>query len=273
MSWWQAILLGLVQGLTEFLPVSSSGHLMVFKELLGVDADGFLDFTVTVHFATVLSTLVVFWSVIWNLLKGLLKFRYNDETDYICKLIVSMIPVGIVGVFFKDQVEALFGDSLIPVAIGLCITAALLFFSDHFNLFQRFAKTPKPYRNGISFWQAFTVGIGQAFAVAPGISRSGTTIATGLMAGVDRSRMAQFSFLMVLAPIIGEQSLDLLKVATGHASFGDGVGPVALLLGFVAAFAAGLFACRAMIALVKKARLSWFSLYCLAVALLLFILS
>jgi len=273
MSWWQAILLGLVQGLTEFLPVSSSGHLMIFKELLGVDAEGFLDFTVTVHFATVLSTLVVFWSVIWNLLKGLLKFRYNDETDYICKLIVSMIPVGIVGVFFKDQVEALFGDSLIPVAIGLCITAALLFFSDHFNLFQRFAKAPKPYRNGISFWQAFTVGIGQAFAVAPGISRSGTTIATGLMAGVDRSRMAQFSFLMVLAPIIGEQGLDLLKVATGHASFGDGVGPVALLLGFVAAFAAGLFACRAMIALVKKARLSWFSLYCLAVALLLFILS
>ena len=274
MNWWQAFLLGLVQGLTEFLPVSSSGHLMIFRELLGVDAEGFLDFTVTVHFATVLSTLVVFWGVIWKLLRGLFRFRYNDETDYFCKLVVSMIPVGIVGVFFKDQVEALFGDTLIPVAVGLCITAALLFFSDHFNLFQRFARTPeKQYRNGISFWQAFTVGIGQAFAVAPGISRSGTTIATGLLSGVRRTEMAQFSFLMVLAPIIGEQSLDLLKVATGHASFGDGVGPLALLLGFAAAFAAGLFACKAMIALVRKARLSWFSLYCLVIALLIFVLA
>ena len=183
-----------------------------------------------------------------------------------------MIPVGIVGVFFKDQVEALFGDSLLPVGVGLCITAALLFFSDHFNLFQRFAKSPeKEYRNGISFWQAFVVGIGQAFAVAPGISRSGTTIATGLLSGVRRSEMAQFSFLMVLAPIIGEQSLDLLKVATGHASFGDGVGAVALVLGFVAAFAAGLFACKAMVALVRRARLGWFSLYCLLIAILIFI--
>ena len=144
----------------------------------------------------------------------------------------------------------------------------------HFNLFQRFARTPeKQYRNGISFWQAFTVGIGQAFAVAPGISRSGTTIATGLLSGVRRTEMAQFSFLLVLAPIIGEQSLDLLKVATGHASFGDGVGPLALLLGFAAAFAAGLFACKAMIALVRKARLSWFSLYCLVIALLIFVLA
>lgn len=274
MSWWQAILLGIVQGLTEFLPVSSSGHLVIFKELLGVDAEGFLDFTVTVHFATVLSTIVVFWGAIWALLKGLLKFRYNDETDYVCKLIVSMIPVGIVGVFFKDQVEALFGDSLLPVGVGLCITAALLFFSDHFNLFRRFAKSPDTaYRNGISYWQALTVGVGQAFAVAPGISRSGTTIATGLLSGVRRSEMAQFSFLMVLAPIIGEQSLDLLKVATGEASFGGGVGPVALVLGFVFAFLSGLLACRAMVALVRKAKLSWFSLYCLLVAVLIFVIA
>ena len=272
MSWWQALLLGLVQGLTEFLPVSSSGHLMIFRELLGVDAEGFLDFTVTVHFATVLSTLVVFWAVIWKLLKGLFRFRYNDETDYICKLVVSMIPVGVVGVLFKDQVEALFGDSLLPVGIGLCITAGLLFFSDHFNLFQRLSRTPeKEYRNGISFWQALLVGIGQAFAVAPGISRSGTTIATGLLSGVRRSEMAQFSFLMVLAPIIGEQCLDLLKVATGHAVFGEGVGAAALLLGFLGAFVAGLFACRAMVALVRRARLGWFSLYCLAVAVLIFL--
>ena len=225
MEWWQAILLGIVQGLTEFLPVSSSGHLMIFKELLGVDAEGFLDFTVTAHFATVLSTIVVFWAIIWNLLKG----------------------------FF-------------------IITACLLLFSDMVGKKINFPWTAKNnYRNGISYWQAFVVGIGQAFAVAPGVSRSGTTIATGLLSGVKREVMAQFSFLMVLVPIIGEQSLDLLKVATGEASFGGGVGPVALVLGFIFAFISGLFACKVMIAIVKKARLSWFSLYCLIVALLILI--
>ena len=127
MEWWQALILGIVQGLTEFLPVSSSGHLMIFKELLGVDAEGFLDFTVTVHFATVLSTVIVFWSAIWSLLKGIFKFRYNDETDYVAKLIVSMVPVAVVGLFFKDSVEALFGESLFVVAISLIITALLLF--------------------------------------------------------------------------------------------------------------------------------------------------
>ena len=130
MEWWQAILLGIVQGLTEFLPVSSSGHLMIFKELLGVDAEGFLDFTVTVHFATVLATIVVFWGAIWQLLKGFFKFKYNDETDYVCKILVSLIPVMIVGFFFKDQVDALFSGSLKQVAVGLCITAALLLLSD-----------------------------------------------------------------------------------------------------------------------------------------------
>ncbi len=269
MSWWQAILLGLIQGLTEFLPVSSSGHLMIFKELLGVDAEGFLDYTVTVHFATVLSTIVVFWGAIVALVKGLLKFRYNDETDYVCKLLVSMIPVAIVGFFFKDRVESLFGDSLLPVGIGLLVTAALLFFSDHFSSW--FKPVYKEHRGGISFLQAFVVGLGQAFAVAPGISRSGTTIATGLMSGVRRESMAQFSFLMVLVPIIGEQSLDLLKVAIGHAEFGGGVGPLALVLGFISAFAAGLFACRAMVALVRRSKLGWFALYCAVVAVLILI--
>lgn len=272
MSWWQAIILGMVQGLTEFLPVSSSGHLMIFSRLLDADPEGFLDFTVTVHAATVLSTLVVFWGTIVQLLKGLFKFRYNDETDYVCKIIVSMIPVGVVGLLFKDQVEALFGDGLLPVGVGLCVTAFLLFVSDHFNLFSRIArKRENNYRNGISYWQAFTVGLGQAFATAPGVSRSGTTIATGLLAGVRRENIAQFSFLMVLAPIIGEQALDLLKVATGHAEFGAGVGPLALVLGFVAAFLSGLLACRAMIALVKKTKLTWFSVYCLLAAILIFI--
>ncbi|MBO4817982.1 MAG: undecaprenyl-diphosphate phosphatase [Bacteroidales bacterium] len=270
MEWWQAILLGIVQGLTEFLPVSSSGHLMIFKELLGADAEGFLDFTVTVHFATVLSTVVVFWSAIWNLLKGFFKFRYNDETDYVLKLLVSVIPVGIVGFMFKDKVEAFFGDDLTTVGVGLCITALLLWLSD-FLAGRRSIVKESQARNGISYWQALLVGVGQAFAVAPGVSRSGTTIATGLLSGVRRDVMAQFSFLMVLIPIIGEQLLDLLKVATGEASFGDGVGPLALALGFIFAFISGLFACKVMIALVRKARLGWFSLYCVLVAILIFI--
>lgn len=272
MDWWQAILLGIVQGLTEFLPVSSSGHLMIFKELVGADAEGFLDFTVTVHFATVLATIVVFWSTIWQLLKGFFKFKYNDETDYVCKILISLIPVALVGFLFKDRVESLFSGELFQVGIGLCITACLLLFSD--NAGKRF-KVPvaRDQRNGISYWQAFVVGVAQAFAVAPGVSRSGSTIATGLLCGVKRESMAQFSFLMVLIPIIGEQSLDLLKVAVGSESFGTGVGPVALCLGFVAAFFSGLFACKVMIAIVKKAKLTWFALYCLLVAVLIFILA
>ena len=270
MEWWQAIVLGLVQGLTEFLPVSSSGHLMIFKEIVGADAEGFLDFTVTVHFATVLATLVVFWNVIWQLLKGFFKFRYNDETDYVCKILVSCIPVALVGFLFKDQVDALFSGSLKQVAGGLFITATLLMVSDSAG--KRF-KVPvaKDNRNGISYWQALVVGVAQAFAVAPGISRSGSTIATGLLTGVKRENMAQFSFLMVLIPIIGEQSLDLLKVTLGNESFGGGVGSLALALGFVAAFFSGLFACKVMIAIVKKAKLTWFALYCLLVASAIFI--
>ncbi len=273
MEWWQAILLGLVQGLTEFLPVSSSGHLMIFKELLGVDGEGFLDFTVTVHLATVVATIVVFWGAIVSLLKGLFKFKYNDETDYICKILVSLVPVALVGFLFKDQVDALFGDSLTLVAIGLLCTACLLLFSDNAGRFIKPMEGKDAPRNGISYWQAFVVGIAQAFAVMPGISRSGSTIATGLITGVKRESMAQFSFLMVLIPIIGEQSLDLLKVAVGGESFGGGVGPLALVLGFLAAFASGLFACKVMIAIVKKAKLTWFALYCLLVAILIFILS
>ena len=272
MEWWQAFLLGIVQGLTEFLPVSSSGHLMIFKELLGADAEGFLDFTVTVHFATVLATIVVFWGAIWKLLKGFFQFKYNDQTDYVFKILVSCIPVALVGFVFKDFVEGLFGESLTFVAIGLLITAALLTFSDNVGKRIKIRASEKNYRNGISYWQAFVVGIAQAFAVCPGISRSGSTIATGLISGVDRSSMAQFSFLMVLIPIIGEQGLDLLKMATGAESFGAGVGPLALVLGFLAAFFSGLFACKVMIAVVRKAKLTWFALYCLlvAVALLIF---
>ena len=272
MDWLQALLLGLVQGLTEFLPVSSSGHLMIVRELLGVDAEGFLDFTVTVHLATVLSTIVVFWKPICRLVAGLFKFKYNDETDYVFKIIVSMIPVALVGFLFKDKVEALFGDSLTTVAICLIVTAVLLFLSDIFG--KSGSRVPEPAegpRNGINYWQAFVVGLGQAFAVAPGLSRSGTTIATGLLCGVRRNVMAQFSFLMVLVPILGEQFLDILKAVSGEASLAGGLSPVCLVAGFVAAFLAGLFACKAMVALVRKAKLGWFALYCLIVAVLILI--
>ena len=247
---------------------------MIFKELLGVDAEGFLDFTVLVHLGTVCSTLVVFWGAIWALLKGLFKFKYNDETDYICKLVVSMIPVALVGFLFKDQVEALFGDTLTAVAGGLLFTAALLFFSDNFaKWFKGASAKENTHRNGISYLQALLVGVGQAVAVAPGISRSGTTIATGLISGVKRDVMAQFSFLMVLVPIIGEQLLDVVKSVSDTGSFFSGaVSPVCLLLGFLAAFASGLFACKAMVALVRKAKLSWFALYCAIVAIVILVL-
>jgi len=284
MEWWQAILLGFVQGLTEFLPVSSSGHLMIFKELLGVDGEGFLDFTVTVHFATVLSTIFVFWGAIWKLLKGFFKFKMNDEMDYILKIAVSMIPVAIVGLLFKDKVEGLFGENLFTVAIFLIITAIILFVSDNFELWSGNSRSgsvnkdsngnaavSSSSRNGISYWQALIVGIGQACAVAPGLSRSGTTIATGLICGVKREVMAQFSFLMVLIPIIGEQMLDLLKGLTGKAPMASGIGFMPLMFGFAAAFISGLFACKAMIAIIRKAKLTWFALYCLVAALMILI--
>lgn len=273
MDWWQALLLGIVQGLTEFLPVSSSGHLVIVRDLLGADPEGFLDFTVAVHFATVLSTLVVFWKVILELLRGLFKFRYNDETDYVCKIVVSMIPVAVVGVLFRDRIAGLFGGEDVGVVPWfLLLTAALLMLSDFLS--GRICRE-NTHRNGISYLQALIVGVAQAFAVFPGLSRSGTTIATGLMSGVKREKMAQFSFLMVLVPIIGEQSLDLLKSlgdgAPAGAGAGAGAGAAAIVVGAVAAFVSGLFACKVMIALVRKARLSWFALYCLVVAVLLFI--
>ena len=272
MSWLQALLLGIVQGLTEFLPVSSSGHLMIFRELLGVESEGFLDFTVTVHFATVLSTIVVFWSAIWKLLKGFFQFKYNDETDYVLKICVSMIPIAIVGLFFKDQVEGLFGENLFTVAVCLIITAILLFLSDQSGRFRSMSssRSENTHRNGISYLQAAVVGLGQACAVAPGLSRSGTTIATGLICGVRRDVMAQFSFLMVLVPIIGEQALTIIK-GIGETAAAPGVGFLPLMMGFIGAFGAGLFSCKVMVELVKRAKLVWFSIYCLLAAFVILI--
>ena len=278
MEWFEAVLLGLLQGLTEFLPVSSSGHLEIGKAILGVDTTDDLLFTTMVHAATVLSTIVVFRRQIWDILKGFFcglkdmkvsegKLVCNDQTDYLLKMVVSMIPVFIVGVFFKEQVESLFG-SITVVGFALIMTALLLFFSDYASRPGRKSIFPaNEYRNGISYWQAFAVGLGQAFAVIPGLSRSGTTISTGLICGVRREVMAQFSFLMVLVPILGETFLELVSGEFGASS----VGALPLVLGFVSAFLSGLFACKVMIALVKRAKLSWFALYCLLAAAAIFI--
>ena len=283
MEWFEAVLLGLIQGLTEFLPVSSSGHLEIGKVLLGVETTDDLLFTTMVHAATVLSTIVVFRKQIWDILKGFfcglkgLKvvkgedgkrvFECNDQTDYLLKIVVSMIPVMVVGLFFKDQVESLFG-SIMVVGFALIVTAVLLFFSDYASRPGMKSIFPaNEYRNGISYWQAFAVGLGQAFAVIPGLSRSGTTISTGLICGVKREVMAQFSFLMVLVPILGETFLEVVGGEFGASS----VGVLPLVLGFVSAFLSGLFACKAMVALVKKAKLSWFALYCLIAAAAIFI--
>ena len=283
MEWFEAVLLGLIQGLTEFLPVSSSGHLEIGKALLGVETSDDLLFTTMVHAATVLSTIVVFRKQIWDLLKGFfcgLKdwkisedgsgrkvLSCNDQTDYLLKIAISMIPVMVVGLFFKDSVESLFG-SIYVVGAALVVTALLLFFSDFASRPGRKSIFPaNESRNGISYWQAFAVGLGQAFAVVPGLSRSGTTISTGLICGVRREVMAQFSFLMVLIPILGETFLEVVGGEFGASS----VGALSLVLGFVSAFLSGLFACRVMIALVKKAKLSWFALYCLVAAACIFI--
>ena len=283
MEWFEAVLLGLIQGLTEFLPVSSSGHLEIGKVLLGVETNDDLLFTTMVHAATVLSTILVFRKQIWDLLKGVfcgLKgirveksdtgahvLVCNDQTDYLLKMVVSMIPVFVVGVFFKDQVESLFG-SITVVGFALIATALLLFFSDYASRPGRKSIFPaNEYRNGISYWQAFAVGLGQAFAVIPGLSRSGTTISTGLICGVRRDVMAQFSFLMVLVPILGETFLEIVGGDFGAST----VGTLPLVLGFVSAFLSGLFACKVMIALVKRAKLRWFALYCLVAAVCIFV--
>ncbi len=249
MNWLQALVLGLIQGLTEFLPVSSSGHLAIGRELLGIGAPDDLLFEVTVHAATVLATIVVFRRQLADLLRGLFKFRYNDQTEYVLKICVSMIPVFVVGVFFKDYVEDLF-SSLAVVGVALLVTALILFLSDNVHQGRR--------KNGISYVQAFVIGIAQALAVVPGLSRSGATISTGLLCGAERGNVAQFSFLMVLIPVIGEAFLSLIGGSMSVSS----VDALPLAVGFASAFISGLFACRVMISLVRKASLKWFALYC-----------
>lgn len=252
MTWFEALILGLVQGLTEYLPVSSSGHLAIGAELFDIDGADNLAFTVMVHVATVLSTLVILWKEIDWIFRGLFKFELNEETKYVLNIVVSMIPIGIVGVFFKDKVEEIFGSGLLIVGCMLLLTALLLTFSYY----------AKPRTKGkISVKDAFIIGLAQACAVMPGLSRSGSTIAIGLLLGNKKENMAQFSFLMVIPPILGEALLDVIKGMKGDAVFG-GIDTLPLVVGFIAAFISGCVACQWMINIVKKGKLIYFGIYC-----------
>ena len=266
MDWITALIMGIFQGLTEYLPISSSGHLALAGELLGVDdPDKVMTFTIAVHVATVLSTIVILWKEISWIFKGLFKTgknivpspygirSLNSEQNYALNIIISMIPIGIVGLCFKDQIEAYF-DSLLVVGICLLITAALLSFS--------YFSKPR-IKEHISMKDAFIIGIAQAFAALPGLSRSGSTIGTGLLLGDKKESLAQFSFLMVIPPILGEALLDSKKMLEeGVASAMSGISPVALVIGFLAAFITGCFACKWMISIVKKGKLIYFAIYC-----------
>ncbi|EAQ48333.1 MULTISPECIES: undecaprenyl-diphosphatase UppP [Leeuwenhoekiella] len=251
-----AIILGIIQGLTEFLPVSSSGHLELGKAILGDSTlpEESLLFTVVLHFATALSTIVVFRKDIFDILKGLFQFKWNDEMQFSVKIIISMIPAVIIGLFFEEQLESLFGGNILLVGMMLIITALLLWLAD------KAKDTQKP----VSYSNAFTIGIAQAIAMLPGISRSGATISTSVLLGNDKSKAARFSFLMVVPLIFGKIAKDLLsgEITTESGNF------TALSIGFVAAFISGLIACTWMIKLVKKSKLSWFAIYCLIVGII-----
>lgn len=259
MSWLEALVLGIVQGLTEYLPVSSSGHLAIGAHLFGLSGEENLTFTVAVHVATVLSTIVILWKEIVWIFKDLFKWQWNEGTKYTVNIIISMIPIAIVGLLFKDKVEEVFGSGLLVVGICLMITATLLAFS-------YFAKPRQ--RENISPWHAFVIGIAQAVAVLPGLSRSGSTIATGLLLGNKKERLAQFSFLMVIPPILGEALLDIKEMAEmGISTAMAGLSPLVLAVGFLSAFVCGCLACQWMINIVKRGKLIWFAVYCAIVGL------
>lgn len=261
MNTFQALLMGLLQGLTEYLPVSSSGHLTIASTLFGIGGEENMLFTIMVHVATVLSTIVILGGEIWKIIKGMFGPLnpgakglncLNPDQRYVLNILVSMIPIGIVGVFFKEQVEAIFGSGMTIVGICLLVTALLLTFS--------YYARPRE-RESISLGHAFIIGLAQAIAVLPGLSRSGSTIATGLMLGEKKSNMAQFSFLMVIPPILGEALLDVLKMVKGE-SLGAEIGWMPLTVGFLAAFNSGCVACKWMIGIVKKGKLIYFAYYC-----------
>lgn len=260
MNYFESIILGALQGLTEFLPVSSSGHLELANALLGVQSENNLMFAMAVHGGTVLSTIVVFWKQIVRLVKGVFKFRMNEETKFVLKIFISMIPILIVGLTLEDKIEALFSGNILLVGCMLLVTAFLLWFSSVY----------KPRRRELSYWDALVMGIAQSVAVLPGLSRSGTTISTGLILGVKKDEVAPFSFLMVLIPIIGANLLSLLG---GDFSGASDISGGVILVGFLTAFVVGTLACRFMLRVVAKGNLKWFALYCLIVGLVAIIVS
>ena len=264
MNWFEALVLGLIQGLTEFLPVSSSGHLEIGHAILGTASEENLIFTVVLHVATVLSTLLVLWQEVGQLFKGTFTMlKWNAEKDYVAKILVSCIPVFIVGMFFKDEVEAFFGNGLLLVGICLLITATLLFLSEYLTkLRMRKQADGEEVGHDVTYKDAFIIGIAQAIAVLPGLSRSGSTISTGLLCGVKKSAMAQFSFLMVLIPVLGEALLDTIDLLKGELVVE--LGWVPMVVGFLAAFASGAAACKWMIGIVRRQKLTYFAIYCLA---------
>jgi len=257
MNWFESLILGLLQGLTEFLPVSSSGHLEIGKFFFGIEAENNLSFTVVVHGATVLSTIVVFFTEIMNLLKGLFHFQWNKETQYVIKICISVIPVAFVGLFLKDFVEGFFDGNMVFVGSMLCLTAILLALTYYFRKERK--------QKEISYKDALIIGISQAFATLPGISRSGTTISTGLLLGNKKSEIAKFSFLMVLIPIIAGNFLDLFSGdMISEGSPGAGI----LIIGFISAFISGFIACKWMINIVKRGKLIYFAIYCALIGLI-----
>lgn len=260
MDWWEALILGIIQGLTEFLPVSSSGHLEIGQALLGTASEENLTFAVVVHTATVLSTLVILWKEVAQLFKGTFTVKqWNNEKNYVAKIAVSMIPVFIVGMFFKDQVEAFFGNGLTLVGICLLITALLLWLSEFLT------KRMHTQGHQVTYRDAFIIGCAQMIAVLPGLSRSGTTIATGLLCGVKKEEVAKFSFLMVLIPILGEAFLNVLDLLQGEATMNIGLVPI--VVGFIGAFVTGCLACRFMIDIVRRQKLIYFAIYCAIVGI------
>ncbi|MDD4819961.1 MAG: undecaprenyl-diphosphatase UppP [Flavobacteriales bacterium] len=253
MNIWDAIILGIIQGLSEFLPVSSSGHLELVKALLGVDVEGGagLMFTIYLHVGTALATVVVFRNTIWDVLKGLFSFKWNEQTKYALMIVISMIPAGIVGLFFKDYIEKLFCGNVILVGSMLLITAVLLFLADK----------AKNTDHGVTIKDSFIIGISQAIAIIPGISRSGATISTSVLLGIDRSAAARFSFLMVLPLIFGEIAKDIID----NESIAENTDWTMVIIGTAVAFVVGVAACKWMVKLVQKAQLKWFAYYCIVV--------
>lgn len=271
MEWIDALILGIVQGLAEYLPVSSSGHLEIFREILGIDipSDKILQFDIILHAATVCSTIVVLWPMFKKLLISFFGFKRDSEFYMVWKILLSCVPIAIVGIFLKDYVEEFFGGSLLLVGICLLVTAFLLAFAHFTDRTPSGAMVPAEKGREISWSDAFIIGCAQAVAVLPGLSRSGTTIATGIILGDKRSKVAYFSFLMVIIPILGEALLDLKELVVTPAQQGDnGVGVIALLVGFFSSFIVGCCACKWMINLVRKGKLVWFSIYCVVMGVI-----